>query len=153
MKFLIIASVCASVVLGQTQIPAKPTSRNLPADVLRDFPGACFASTACRVFQVGESWPLTPFCGRASCVLVEGKLLEQVEDCGPRPKDSPGCRITNEADLSKAFPTCCPAYECQEGATLQFPTEQELQAAAAEARARAAAAAQNPASPPPAAAA
>ncbi|XP_064117762.1 uncharacterized protein LOC135223185 [Macrobrachium nipponense] len=153
MKVLIVASLCVAVVLGQTRIPPKPTTRKLPADILRDFPGACFASTACRVFKVGESWPLTPFCGKATCVKEGERLLEQVEDCGVRPKETPGCRIANEADLTKAFPACCPVYECQEGATLQFPTEEELKAAAQEAAARAASALQGPQSPPAAPAA
>ncbi|XP_066961335.1 uncharacterized protein [Macrobrachium rosenbergii] len=150
MKFLVFASVCVAVAFSQTKIPAKPTVRSLAADVLRDFPGACFGSTACRVFQVGESWPLSPFCGKASCVKEGEKLLEKVEDCGIRPKESPGCKIINEADLEKAFPDCCPVYECQEGSALQYPTEEEIQAAAKEAAAAAAraAAGEAPQAPP-----
>ncbi|XP_064117781.1 uncharacterized protein LOC135223206 [Macrobrachium nipponense] len=131
MKVLVIATVCVAVAFCQTRIPAKPSVRNVNADVLRDFPGACFASTACKVFKVGESWPLTPFCGRSTCVQEGEKLIEKIEDCGLRPKESPGCKVVNEADLQKAYPDCCPVFECQEGATLQYPTEAEIAAAIA----------------------
>ena len=33
-----------------------------------DFNGTCFAATQCRIFNVGESWELTPFCGISKCV-------------------------------------------------------------------------------------
>lgn len=33
----------------------------------------CFASTQCKVFAVDDSWSLAPFCGRASCRIVETK--------------------------------------------------------------------------------
>ncbi|XP_068238871.1 uncharacterized protein [Palaemon carinicauda] len=141
MKFLIAAVLGIAGVYGQTRIPAQPRVISLPADVLRDFPDTCFAATPCRVIQVGESWPLSPSCGRATCLQEGQTLTEKVEDCGPRPKDSPGCKITNEADLQKPFPACCPVYECQEGATLLYPSEEEIAAASQEAAARAAAAA------------
>ncbi|XP_066961321.1 uncharacterized protein [Macrobrachium rosenbergii] len=140
MKFLVVAAVCAVAVVGQEPITPKTAVRMLPADVLRDFPGTCFASTACRVFPVGESWPLTPFCGQATCSQGETGLIEKVEDCGLRPKPSPNCTVVNEADLQRPFPACCPKYVCDPGFELEFPTEEEL-AAAAEAQAKAAQAA------------
>ncbi|XP_066961322.1 uncharacterized protein [Macrobrachium rosenbergii] len=144
MKFLVIASLCFVVAHGQTRIPPKPNVRTLPADSLRDFPGACFGSTACKIFKVGESWPLAPFCGKATCLRDNNRLIEKVEDCGLKPKESPGCRVVNEADLDKPYPACCPVYECQEGASLQYPSQEEIQAAAREAAARSAAAAGGP---------
>lgn len=61
-----------------------------------DFPGACFASTKCATFQPGQTWDLTPFCGRSTCVLSEDKqarLLELVEDCGPLPLANDKCKL------------------------------------------------------------
>ncbi|XP_064117670.1 U-scoloptoxin(16)-Er8a-like [Macrobrachium nipponense] len=130
MKFLIVASVCIVVVLCQQTIQPKPNIRNLPAEVKPQAPGQCFAFTANKAFAVGQSWPLAPFCGRATCIQHEGKLFEKVEDCGFEPKPSPGCRVVNEADQGKPYPACCPVYQCQPGASLQYPTEQELRAAA-----------------------
>lgn len=101
--------------------------RFLPADVLRDFPGMCFGSTALRLFQVGESWSLSPFCGVSSCLISEtGHFMEQVQDCGPPPKPNPKCENVN-ANSTKAFPFCCPKYECAEGVELEYPTAEELQ--------------------------
>ncbi|XP_066961323.1 uncharacterized protein [Macrobrachium rosenbergii] len=129
MKFLIVASVCVAVAFGQSRINPKPSVRNLPAEVRKEAPSQCFAFTQQKAFAVGQSWPLAPFCGRGTCIQHEGKLFEKVEDCGVEPKPSPGCRVVNEADKSKPYPACCPVYECQEGATLQYPTEQEVRAA------------------------
>lgn len=130
MKLLVIASVCAVVAFGQKKtVKPETATRILPADVLRDFPGSCFASTACRVFLVGETWPLTPFCGQSTCLLGPDNitLIERVQDCGLRPKPNPGCRIGNEADLEKPFPLCCPQYLCDEGVVLEYPSLEELQ--------------------------
>ncbi|XP_068238852.1 uncharacterized protein [Palaemon carinicauda] len=141
MKFLLITLVCIAAAYAQTRIPSKPNVRNLPADTLRDFPGACFGSTACQIYQIGESWPLSPFCGKATCLRDGNRLFERVEDCGLKPKESPGCRVANDGDLQKPYPACCPVYECQEGATLLFPSQEEIQAAARDAAAKNAAAA------------
>ncbi|XP_068238874.1 uncharacterized protein [Palaemon carinicauda] len=141
MKFLILVSFFSTMVLCQNLFPAKPNVRKLPADVLRDFPGVCFGSSACQIFHVGQSWPLAPFCGRATCLKEGDKLVEKVEDCGLPPKRTAGCRIANEADFQKPYPECCPVYECQEGAKLQYPTQEEIAAAGRERAAKAAAAA------------
>jgi len=108
--------------------------RDLPADVLRDFPGFCFGSTALRLFKVRQSWSLTPFCGVATCLVSEDgfHLVERVQDCGPQPKRNPKCHNTN-ARSEEAFPACCPKYECEEGASLEYPTEEELASLAQEA--------------------
>ncbi|XP_066961334.1 uncharacterized protein [Macrobrachium rosenbergii] len=133
MKFLIVASFCVAVALGQSVIQPKPSVRNLPAEVRPEAPDQCYAITAKKGFPVGQSWPLTPFCGKATCIQHEGKLFEKVEDCGVEPKPSPGCRVKNEADKDKPYPACCPVYECQEGASLQYLTEEEVKAAAQQA--------------------
>ncbi|XP_068238857.1 uncharacterized protein [Palaemon carinicauda] len=133
MKFLIIASVCVAVALCQNTVQPSPNVRNLPAEVRREAPTQCYAFTARRGFPVGQSWSLAPFCGRATCIANQNRLFERVEDCGFEPKPSPGCRVTNEADQAKPYPECCPRYECQPGASLQYPTEEELRAAAQQA--------------------
>ncbi|XP_064114494.1 uncharacterized protein LOC135220855 [Macrobrachium nipponense] len=133
MKFFIVASFCMAVAIGQGVIQPKPNVRNLPAEVRKEAPGQCYGFTAKKAFPVGQSWPLAPFCGRATCIQHEGKLFEKVEDCGFEPKPSPGCRVKNEADQAKPYPACCPVYECQPGATLQYPTPEELKAAAEQA--------------------
>ncbi|XP_064114334.1 uncharacterized protein LOC135220783 [Macrobrachium nipponense] len=130
MKFLIVASFCVAVALGQNVVQPRPNVRTLPAEVRKEAPGQCYGFTARRAFPVGQSWQLTPFCGRATCLQQGNQLLEKVEDCGFEPKPSPGCRVVNEADQAKSYPACCPVYACQPGATLQYPTEQELRAAA-----------------------
>merc|ERR1719259_1366737 len=108
--------------------------RDLPADVLRDFPGFCFGSTALRLFKVRQSWSLMPFCGVATCLVSEDgfHLVERVQDCGPQPKRNPKCHNTN-ARSEEAFPACCPEYECEDGAALEYPSEAELAALAQEA--------------------
>ena len=105
--------------------------------MLADFQGLCFASTQCRVFKIGESWSLSPFCGQATCISQPSPLsptgfvlIERVKDCGPLPKQNPHCKITNEADKEAAFPTCCPKFVCEEGHQLEYPTAEELAAAA-----------------------
>lgn len=63
---------------------------------ISDFPGLCFASTRCATIEPGNSWELTPFCGRSTCVKSEDKpprLLELVEDCGPLPLANPKCKL------------------------------------------------------------
>jgi len=131
-----VAAVAACLVVAafaQTQQAPKFPPRELPADVLRDFPGMCFASTACRVFEVGQSWPLAPFCGKATCVQQADGLKEVVEDCGPLPKPNPQCQITNQASRNQTFPDCCPQFECAAGVQLEFPTPEELAALATQA--------------------
>jgi hypothetical protein len=99
--------------------------RLIPADVLRDFPGMCFASTKCATVEPGKTWDLNPFCGRSTCVLSEDKpprLLELVEDCGPLPLANPKCKLDEEKTNKTApFPNCCPIFKCEEGAVLEYP--------------------------------
>lgn len=132
MKSVAVVAACLVVAaFAQTQqAPPKFPPRELPADVLRDFPGMCFASTACRVFEVGQSWPLAPFCGKATCLQDAEGLKEVVEDCGPLPKPNPQCGITNENARNETYPACCPVFECTPGVQLEYPTLEELTALA-----------------------
>jgi len=107
--------------------------RNLIADQLRDFPGLCFGSTTFRFYRMGESWPLSPFCGMATCLTDHVNLLEQVTECRI-PKENPKCKVINLTDREKQFPDCCPQFECEEGAVLEYPTPEELQLLAQQAQ-------------------
>ncbi|XP_017110113.2 uncharacterized protein [Drosophila bipectinata] len=98
--------------------------RLIPADVLRDFPGMCFASTRCATVEPGKSWDLTPFCGRSTCVQNENdtKLLELVEDCGPLPLANEKCKLdTERTNKTALFPYCCPIFTCEPGVKLEYP--------------------------------
>jgi len=99
--------------------------RLIPADVLRDFPGMCFASTRCATVEPGKTWELTPFCGRSTCVKDEdnsGRLLELVEDCGPLPLANDKCKLDVEKTNKTApFPYCCPVFTCEPGVKLEYP--------------------------------
>ncbi|XP_058793335.1 uncharacterized protein LOC131665466 [Phymastichus coffea] len=102
----------------------KTFRRLIPADVLRDFPGMCFASTKCATIEPKQSWELTPFCGRSTCVPADdnsGRLFELVEDCGPLPKANDKCKLSDKTKKEAAFPECCPIFECQDGAKLEYP--------------------------------
>ncbi|XP_050302909.1 uncharacterized protein LOC126740780 [Anthonomus grandis grandis] len=103
----------------------KTFKRLIPADVLRDFPGMCFASTKCATVEPGKTWELFPFCGRSTCVVSEDKpprLLELVEDCGPLPLANDKCKLDEEKTNKTApFPACCPEFKCEEGAKLEYP--------------------------------
>lgn len=101
----------------------KTYRRLIPADVLRDFPGMCFASTKCTTVEVGQHWELAPFCGRSTCVKAEedARLLELVEDCGPLPKANPKCKLSEKTNKTAAFPECCPVFECEPGVKLEYP--------------------------------
>ncbi|XP_044764092.1 uncharacterized protein LOC123320748 [Coccinella septempunctata] len=103
----------------------KTYKRLIPADVLRDFPGMCFASTRCATVEPGKTWELHPFCGRSTCVVSEDKpprLLELVEDCGPLPLANPKCKLDEEkTNKTAAFPFCCPIFKCEDGAKLEYP--------------------------------
>ncbi|OXA53252.1 uncharacterized protein LOC110850963 [Folsomia candida] len=101
----------------------RPTvfQRLIPADVLRDFPGTCFASTRCATFEPGASWDLKPFCGRSTCVAQQGRLWELVEDCGPLPKPNPKCKLSEKTNKTADFPMCCPVFDCEAGITLEYP--------------------------------
>jgi len=139
MKSVAVVATCVVVAaFAQLQQAPKFPPRELPADVLRDFPGMCFASTACRVFEVGKSWPLTPFCGQATCIQGEQGLIESVEDCGPLPKPNQQCRIVNDDARNLTFPNCCPQFECAPGVQLEYPTPEELRALAQQAAQQAA---------------
>uniref|UniRef100_A0A146M2G4 Single domain-containing protein n=2 Tax=Lygus hesperus TaxID=30085 RepID=A0A146M2G4_LYGHE len=106
-----------------TEERPKTFKRLIPADVLRDFPGQCFASTKCATIEPGHSWDLAPFCGRSTCVKAEedGRLLELVEDCGPLPKANPKCKLSEKTNKTAPFPDCCPIFECEAGVKLEFP--------------------------------
>ncbi|XP_054280384.1 uncharacterized protein LOC128998319 [Macrosteles quadrilineatus] len=97
--------------------------RLIPADVLRDFPGVCFASTRCATIEPGHSWELSPFCGRSTCVQDKEspRLLELVEDCGPLPKPNSKCKLSEKTNKTAPFPTCCPIFECEPGVKLEYP--------------------------------
>ncbi|XP_034490987.1 uncharacterized protein LOC117794460 [Drosophila innubila] len=101
--------------------------RLIPADVLRDFPGMCFASTRCATVEPGKAWELTPFCGRSTCVQNEEnpeKLLELVEDCGPLPLSlsNDKCKLdTEKTNKTAPFPFCCPIFTCEPGVKLEYP--------------------------------
>merc|ERR1739848_412925 len=110
-----------------------PFVRLIPADILRDYRSGCFASTQCKVFKPNETWPLTPFCGRARCVAFKVpsktggkdkiKLAEEVTDCGPviDIEKTPDCELLADAyDVKEAFPTCCQVYDCAEGADITY---------------------------------
>ena len=86
-----------------------------------DFPGMCFASTMCRVFEVGQTWELRPFCGLAECLRSPGgSLIEKVKDCGPTPDPNPDCQVSNPEVRNETYPACCPKYTCKEGVTLTY---------------------------------
>jgi len=95
--------------------------RLIPADVLRDFPGTCFASTRCATFEPGATWELKPFCGKSTCIAQQGRLWELVEDCGPLPKPNPKCKLSDKTNKTADFPKCCPVFECEPGITLEYP--------------------------------
>ncbi|XP_055310585.1 uncharacterized protein LOC129573698 [Sitodiplosis mosellana] len=99
--------------------------RLIPADVLRDFPGMCFASTRCATVEPGKSWDLTPFCGKSTCVVSNdnsGRLQELVEDCGPLPLENNRCKLdSDKTNKSAPFPYCCPKFTCEPGVKLEYP--------------------------------
>ncbi|MPC82770.1 hypothetical protein E2C01_077452 [Portunus trituberculatus] len=108
-------------------IVPETATRVLKADVLRDAPGVCFGSTTCAFYEPGMEWNLVVFCGQATCMKNETGLFEIVKDCGPQPKANPQCEQILSPPNS-VFPDCCPRYNCQPGATLEFPTEEEIKA-------------------------
>ncbi|XP_050526935.1 uncharacterized protein LOC126897416 [Daktulosphaira vitifoliae] len=124
-----VAVVVLSADEKNTTAPSEPDNgvkifrRLIPADVLRDFPGLCFASTKCATVEPGHIWELAPFCGRSTCVQGEGtnQLLELVEDCGPYPKPNPKCKLSEKTNKTAAFPECCPIFECEPGVKLEYP--------------------------------
>ncbi|CAH0712944.1 unnamed protein product, partial [Brenthis ino] len=127
MKYLIVFAVLAlALAAEEKKEESKTFSRLIPADVLRDFPGLCFASTRCATVEVGNTWDLAPFCGRSTCVLSEDepkRLLELVEDCGPLPVPNPKCKLdTEKTNKTAPFPGCCPIFTCEDGAKLEYPT-------------------------------
>ncbi|GLV36870.1 uncharacterized protein CBL_02295 [Carabus blaptoides fortunei] len=131
MRTLVVFVVCILVaVWAADEAPKdgerpKTFKRLIPADVLRDFPGMCFASTKCATVEPLKTWELSPFCGRSTCVLSEDKpprLLELVEDCGPLPLANPKCKLDEEKTKKTApFPGCCPVFICEDGAKLEYP--------------------------------
>ncbi|XP_055636376.1 uncharacterized protein LOC129775547 [Toxorhynchites rutilus septentrionalis] len=129
---VLIAAFCVALIFGAEE-PAKEKEddgvkiykRLIPADVLRDFPGMCFASTRCATVEPGKSWDLAPFCGRSTCVVSEtnaAQLLELVEDCGPLPLANDKCKLdTEKTNKSAPFPYCCPKFTCEPGVKLEYP--------------------------------
>jgi len=114
--------------------------RKLVADVLRDWPGQCFGSTACQVFPVNAKWSLFPFCGQATCLSEGSKLYESVEECR-RPKPKAECTIFEPTkDPKTVFPNCCPVQQCPEGVTVEYYTQAEAEEEAKKDAAAAAAA-------------
>ncbi|XP_020297095.1 uncharacterized protein LOC109861726 [Pseudomyrmex gracilis] len=125
-KFVFLCAVVAIVVAQEAVEQDRPKTfrRLIPADVLRDFPGMCFASTKCATIEPSKSWDLSPFCGRSTCVPADdnsGRLFELVEDCGPLPKANPKCKLSDKTNKTASFPECCPIFECEEGAKLEYP--------------------------------
>ncbi|XP_038220009.1 uncharacterized protein LOC119838229 [Zerene cesonia] len=128
MKYLIVLAVFALAFAAEEKKEddgAKTFRRLIPADVLRDFPGVCFASTRCATVEPGNSWDLAPFCGRSTCVISEDqppRLLELVEDCGPLPIANPKCKLdTEKTNKTAPFPGCCPIFTCEDGVKLEYP--------------------------------
>ncbi|KAJ8985203.1 hypothetical protein NQ317_018232 [Molorchus minor] len=131
MKYFVVFAVflaAAYAAEDKTEAPVeghKTYKRLIPADVLRDFPGMCFASTKCATVEPGKTWSLYPFCGRSTCVVSEDKpprLLELVEDCGPLPLQNPKCKLDEEKTNKTAeFPYCCPNFICEDGVKLEYP--------------------------------
>ncbi|KAL1454983.1 hypothetical protein WDU94_009110 [Cyamophila willieti] len=120
--FAIVLAVNAAEKNAASDKP-KTYKRLIPADILRDFPGMCFASTKCTTVEVGQHWELAPFCGRSTCVKAEedARLLELVEDCGPLPKANPKCKLSEKTNKTAAFPECCPVFDCEPGVKLEYP--------------------------------
>ncbi|CAG4978554.1 unnamed protein product [Colias eurytheme] len=128
MKYLVVLAVFALAFAAEEKKEndaPKTFQRLIPADVLRDFPGVCFASTRCATVEPGNSWDLAPFCGRSSCVISEDqppRLLELVEDCGPLPIANPKCKLdTEKTNKTAPFPGCCPVFTCEDGVKLEYP--------------------------------
>ncbi|XP_053994414.1 uncharacterized protein LOC128888716 [Hylaeus anthracinus] len=122
----ILLLVVAVVFAAEEKDEERPKTfrRLIPADVLRDFPGMCFASTKCATIEPGKTWDLSPFCGRSTCVPDDegtGRLFELVEDCGPLPIANPKCKLSEKTNKTAPFPDCCPQFECEEGAKLEYP--------------------------------
>ncbi|KAK2583401.1 hypothetical protein KPH14_009388 [Odynerus spinipes] len=122
---LTVAVAIASAADEKKEVERPKTFRRLiPADVLRDFPGMCFASTRCATIEPTKTWELSPFCGRSTCVPADdnsGRLFELVEDCGPLPKANPKCKLSDKTNKTASFPDCCPIFECEDGAKLEYP--------------------------------
>lgn len=119
---------CKDETKPETEEAPRTFRRLIPADVLRDFPGVCFASTRCATVEPGETWELAPFCGRSTCVKSDTAsedgiyhLFELVEDCGPLPKANPKCKLSEKTNKTAPFPGCCPQFECEPGVKLEYP--------------------------------
>lgn len=94
--------------------------RLIPADVLRDFPNYCFASTSCKLYEDGQDWTLAPFCGRSHCMFNrrESRFFEVVFDCGPKPENPKECEVIKTGNKTDSFPACCDVYDLK---TCTFP--------------------------------
>ncbi|EDS36877.1 conserved hypothetical protein [Culex quinquefasciatus] len=133
--FVVAAALCVANVFAADEPASTKDSKDeegvkiykrlIPADVLRDFPGMCFASTRCATIEPGKSWDLAPFCGRSTCVVSESnpaQLLELVEDCGPLPLANDKCKLdTDKTNKTAPFPYCCPKFTCEPGVKLEYP--------------------------------
>ncbi|XP_015115685.1 uncharacterized protein LOC107040226 [Diachasma alloeum] len=126
MKYVVAVLLIVALAAAQDKEEERPKTyrRLIPADVLRDFPGMCFASTKCATVEPGKTWELSPFCGRSTCVPADdnsGRLFELVEDCGPLPKENPKCKLSEKTKKTEPFPACCPIFDCEDGAKLEYP--------------------------------
>lgn len=103
-----------------TELRPRIYRRIIPADVLRDFPNHCFASTLCKLFEPDQDWSLEPFCGQSHCHFDEkvGRLFEVVLDCGPKPTNPDSCKVLKSGNDTATFPTCCDVYDQE---TCKFP--------------------------------
>ncbi|XP_037952848.1 uncharacterized protein LOC119683276 [Teleopsis dalmanni] len=101
----------------------------IPADVLRDFPGRCFAVSHCKLFKIEESWDLKTTCGRSTCIrdtINLDKLLEKVEICPPYPPSTAECTIyVPETDITASYPNCCPTFLCNINDNWNYQNEGE----------------------------
>jgi len=98
-------------------------TREIPADVLRDYQGVCFSVNNGQFYEDGQSWAIKGVCAKATCLLREipidekraiPRFFEAVEDCGPRFNATAvkECKYTREENLAETFPACCPTFEC-----------------------------------------
>jgi len=133
-RVLFLSVVCLGVAAAVI-VNSEPFVRLIPADVLRDFPGRCYSWTSGKWYNPNDTWSLKPFCGKARCVALRNTktnktfLGEEVTDCGPLVdlEQSPGCKnntelfdLTGEFDATEDKLSCCPVFECEEGAEIVY---------------------------------
>merc|ERR1711902_54469 len=133
-RVLLLSVVCLGVAAAVI-VNSEPFVRLIPADVLRDFPGRCYSWTSGKWFNPNDTWSLKPFCGKARCVALRNTktnktfLGEEVTDCGPLVdlEKSPDCTqlddqfdAQGEFDATADTASCCPVYDCPEGAEIVY---------------------------------